>query len=230
MWYNIFMSQSRKDSLVNNEYYHIFSRSIAGYKIFNNHQEYDRMLELINLLKYQDFTYQYSQFRRMSVDDQELVLNKINLKSKQLVIIVAYCLMPTHLHLILRQETDYGITKYMSKVLNSYSKYFNTIHKRTGPLWASRFKNVRVDDDEQLLHLTRYIHLNPCSIGLTNDPKDWDYSSYNEYINPDKNIFCSFNDIIELNPKEYCKFVNDRKDYQQQISLIKNVIIDEYSG
>ncbi len=78
--------------------------------------------------------------------------------------------MPTHIHLILKQLKEDGISAYMSKILNSYTCYFNRRTKRKGPLWESRFKRVEVTSDEQLLHLTRYIHLNPVTAHIVEEP------------------------------------------------------------
>ena len=158
--------------------------------------------------------------------------NSISKNKLRLVEIIAYCLMPTHIHLILRQILDKGITKYIGRVLNGYSKYFNAKHKRSGPLWTSRFKSVLISGDVQLLHLSRYIHLNPTSAGLAARPEDWKFSSYGEYVNRlDDNLgICRFDDIMEKNSKEYKKFVEDRKSYQRELSIIKSFLIDNYSG
>ncbi len=230
MWYNNYMVQYRKDKLVNGEYYHIFSRSIAKYVIFNNDKEYLRMLDSINLLRFIDFDYKMSKFNELKIQKQNEIINILKTNNKTFTDIVAYCIMPTHIHLILKQNIDNGITKYMAKLLNSYAKYFNTKHKRKGHLWTDRFKSVLITNNEQILHLTRYIHLNPVSAKLVRSPKKWQYSSFFEYINPDKNNICTYKNIFDLKTEEYEKFVLNRIDYQQKLSLIKNLIIDEYSG
>lgn len=224
--------QSRKDPLVNDQYYHIFSRSIAQFKIFNNNEDYLRMLKILDLYRYIDFYYKYSQFEELSLEKQQAIIANLRKDNHVLVEIVAYCLMPTHIHLVLKQTANKGIAKYMSKLLNSYARYFNLKHKRVGPLWTGRFKSVIVASDEQLLHLTRYIHLNPTSAGLVDKLEDWKFSSYDEYIKPDikKEEICSFSDILTLSPKDYKKFVESRKSYQKELSLIKSMLIDNYTG
>jgi len=222
----------RKDQLENNHIYHVFNRSIAGYTIFNSQGEFNRIIKLIKLCRYNNFNHRFSQFIDLDAFTQIAIVDQLNKENDVMVEIIAYCIMPTHIHLLLKQITDNGITKFMGKVLNSYSKYFNTKHQRTGPLWSGRFKNVLVENDEQLLHLTRYIHLNPTSASLCQNPEDWDYSSYLEYINlvDDKNILCRFSDYIYFLSDEYKKFVDDRKSYQQDLSIIKDQLIDDYSG
>lgn len=226
------MANIRKELLANNEYYHIFTRSIAKYIVFNDHTEFRRMFELISLHRFANFNYRYSQFAELDARTQQKIIQELKDKNNMLIKIVAFCLMPTHIHLLLKQISDNGITKYMGRILNSYLKYFNTKHQRTGPLWASNFKNVLIFDDEQLLHLTRYIHLNPVSAGIIKKPDEWQYSSYREYSNEfgNKNNLCSYKDVIDLSPKEYIKFVQDRKNYQRELSLIKNLLFDDYTG
>ena len=224
--------QQRKDLLVNDNYYHIFSRSIAKYIVFNATEEYSRMIEILKLYRYIDFNYKYSRFANMGSIQQNAILNDLKKNSPVFVEIIAYCIMPTHIHLILKQVADHGISIYIAKVLNSYSRYFNLKHKRVGPLWTGRFKSVLVSSDEQLLHLTRYIHLNPTSAGVVESPKDWQFSSYLEYIDPDdeKETICSYDNIFDFTPKEYAKFVDDRKSYQQELARIKSLLIDNYTG
>ncbi len=145
-----------------------------------------------------------------------------------LVEIIAYCFMPTHIHLVLQQMKKDGISIFMGKVLNSYTRYFNLKNKRKGPLWESRFKNVEVGTDEQLLHLTRYIHLNPVTANLVEDPSDWSFSSYKEYLGEkqlEENI-CNYSRLLDIIPKDYRKFVSSRKEYQRELAGLKELFLD----
>jgi putative transposase len=225
------MAQFRKEALVNDNYYHVFSRSIAGFVVFNGPEEYERICRLLTLYRYVDFDCRYSQFIRMPESYQQITINRINEQNNYLVEIVAYCLMPTHIHLLLKQTRDKGIVKFMARVLNGYARYFNVKHQRTGPLWSGRFKSVRIDADEQLLHVTRYIHLNPTSANLAAVPQAWPYSSYKEYIaKASAPGICRSKDIIDMSSKEYRYFVNDRQGYQRELALIKHLVIENYSG
>lgn len=226
------MTQYRKDKLENGEIYHIYTRSIAKFVVFNNDDEYSRMYDLLDLYRYKDFIYRYSKFIELSVATQNMITDSLNLENELLVEIVAFCLMPTHIHLILKQVADNGISNYMSKILNGYSRFFNVKHKRTGPLWSGRFKSVLVYADEQLIHLTRYIHLNPTSAGMIRKPEEWDYSSYREYLKQNEKLtpICNYENLISITSKQYQKFVEDQKDHQKQLSVIKSLTIDNYSG
>jgi putative transposase len=226
------MAQARKDPLINNQIYHVYNRSIAGFKFFNTEDDYERMVRMIDLYRYNDFDYRFSRFDELDSDTKEKIISVLRENSSRSVEIIAYCLMPTHLHLVLKQLSESGISKYLSKLLNSYARYFNQKYKRSGHLWSGTFKSVLVEDDEQLLHLTRYIHLNPTSSKLAETPEDWAYSSYEEYLHPDKascNI-CHFDGLFDLKSDEYKRFVDDRKEYQAKLSEIKSILIDDYTG
>lgn len=189
------------------------------------------MLELINLFRFIDFRHRYSQFKKLDISTQSEIISRLIKQNETLIDIISYSIMPTHLHLILKQNTSDGITKYMSRLLNSYAKYFNQIHHRSGPLWSGRFQNVLVDSDEQLLHLTRYLHLNATSAALTKKPEDWVYSSFLEYIKPDlSGGICNLEGLFDMTPDQYRKFVDDRKSYQRDLAIIKGLLIDDYSG
>lgn len=226
------MATIRKDPLKNDQYYHIFSRSIAKYVIFNNSSEFNRIVEIFSLFRFTDFDYEYSKYFRLTDKEKIATCTNLDKGNNKLVEIIAYCIMPTHFHLILKQIVNNGITKYMSRSLDSYSKYFNTKHKRVGPLWTGRFKNVLIEDDYQFIHLTRYIHLNPTSAGLVKKPQNWPHSSYFEFINPrnDNTKICNYQKVIDMDPKKYKKFVENQKDYQRKIGIIKNLMIDDYTG
>jgi len=144
---------------------------------------------------------------------------------EKLVQIIAYCIMPTHFHLILKQLKEKGISIFMRNILNSYSHYFNIKHKRKGPLWESRFQNKFVETDEQLLHLTRYVHLNPVTAFLVDKPEQWLWSSYNEYlskVDKDEKV-CDYEGILDVEPVSYGAFTDERIDYQRELAKLKDL-------
>ena len=184
---------------IGGEVYHIINRSNARVKIFDTDKDYQL-------------------FEKLLQDAQEITDMRI----------FAYCIMPTHIHIVLRQEQDNGISSFMSNILNSYTRYFNIKHNRKGPLWEGRFKSVLIENDEYLLHLTRYIHLNPSTSNIVKDPTEWNHSSYHEYLKDTsiQNPMCSFGDYIDIKPNEYKNFVEDRIAYQKELKLIKSLLLD----
>lgn len=208
--------------------YHVMTKSIAGYVIFNNENEYLRMKELVRYYQVENPPMRFSYLIAWQKDQNGPVNEKDWQSKKRLVRIVAYCLMPTHVHLVLQQLRENGISIYMNRILNSYTRYFNEKHGRKGPLWTGRFKRVLVETDEQLIHLTRYIHLNPVTAYLVDRPELWQFSSYNEYLaeglTEDK--VCEFKHILEIKPSEYKKFVDDQISYQRELAAIKDLILE----
>lgn len=216
----------RRIPLENGEVYHIFSKSIVGFTIFRNDEEYDRMKNLLKYYIIEKPSLRFSAFLEIKNRDKFLI-EHFGEKNK-LVEIMAYCFMPTHFHLVLKQLKDNGISIFMGNILNSYTRYFNRKIKRKGPLWESRFKNVLIATDEQLWHLTRYIHLNPVTASIVNIPQAWNHSSYKEFLRQrePEECLCKFSELMRIDIHEYREFVNSNIDYQRELSEIKQLFID----
>src|SRR3989344_1164484 len=211
----------RKEALITGEIHHVFTRSIAGFEIFRAQSNYKRFVDTLSFYNQATTELRFSKFLELLPKSREKFLK--SRVSDPLVQIIAYCVMPTHPHLILKQLKEHGISIFMKNALDSFTRYFNTRYKRKGPLWESKFKNILVQKDEQLLHLTRYIHLNPTSAGLVDKPEEWQFSSYNQFINnnPSGTLPCNWDGILDIEPAKYQKFVNDRISYQRSLAQIK---------
>ncbi len=212
----------RKHPLVNGSIYHVFTKSISGYRIFRYQKDFVRMIEMVKFYAHEKPPAKFSTY--LSLKNKERFFEKYLSDRDILIQIIAYCIMPTHIHFVLKQLKYSGISIFMKNILDSYTRYFNTKNKRKGPLWQGRFKSVLVDDDEQLLHLTRYIHLNPTSDDLVEKPEDWKYSSYREYLGQSKDGICNYSDYLKMDPNDYKDFVESRKDYQRELSMIKHLL------
>lgn len=92
-----------------------------------------------------------------------------------------------------------------------------------------RFKAVLVENEEQLIHTSRYIHLNPIVSGPTNNLIPYRWSSYQEFVGP-KNGICAIQKVLSHFPskEDYKKFVTDQIDYATSLELIKHQMIEEY--
>lgn len=212
----------RKFPLVNEHLYHIFTRSISEYKVFRSYYDFMRMIETMIYYREKNPPIKFSKFYTQKRKGEILMRPH----EKKIVKIIAYCLMPTHIHLILQQIDENGISNFMERILKSYSKYFNKKYKRKGPLWESKFKNVHVETDEQLLHLTRYIHLNPVTAYLVEKPEEWIFSSYREYLQDSTLKICEFEEFLRIEKEEYRIFVEERVDYQRELSKIKHLLLE----
>ncbi len=216
---------ARKKPLYTEGVFHIISRSISGYKIFHNNAEFERFLHAFLYYNKVKNEICFSELQRSGSSQRRQIIGNYNNLSQEekRVEIICYCLMPTHIHFVLQQLTNGGISKIISDTLNSYTRYFNVKRRRKGPLWESRFKSVLVETDEQLTHLTRYVHLNPVTARLIENPQDWVFSSFQEYtrIRPQIQI-CRFEQLIGMGKKEYYKFCQDRIEDQRELAKIKN--------
>ena len=204
--------------------YHVFNKSILGEKIFrerNNAKRFSSLLYYYNtgetLQSFSDFIKSKKGFIK-----QNLLIPR----EKALVKFIAYCIMPDHYHLVVKVLVDNSLPYFIGKVENSFTRYFNKKTKRKGPLWQSRFKAVEVKTNEQLLHLTRYIHLNPTSDDLVKKPEDWEWSSYREYIGNEKVLGEYLNEIEVTTVQQYRRFVEERKDYQRRLKELRKLMIE----
>lgn len=205
----------------NGEYYHVFNRGVEKRQIFLVKRDYQRFLE--TLIYYQNANppvrFSFSKIPSAPKKSRE----------EKLVEIICYTLMPTHFHLLLQQVKENGITTFISKTSNSYAKFFNTKYKRIGSLFSGPFKAVRIENNEQLLHVNRYIHLNPLIDFLVEDLRSYLYSSYPEYLNISQTKFCNKEPILShfKSISDYEKFVLDQEDYGRKIKQIERVLVEE---
>jgi putative transposase len=208
--------------------FHVFSKSIADFRIFNSDDDFRRMISVMWFYQIRKPPIKFSWFYELKETNKQKFKDEFASKTvPRIVDIVAYCLMPTHLHLVLAEKEDGGVSFFMSQILNSYTRYFNTKHNRKGPLWESRFKKVEIGDDDQLRHVTRYVHLNPVTAYLTDKPQLWPASSYGEYISSEiTESLCSFRSLIDMSGQDYKNFTEDQVSYQRELAKIKNHMLD----
>jgi hypothetical protein len=128
--------------------------------------------------------------------------------------VIAYCLLPNHYHILLEQKSDYPVSRFLSGLFNPYVQRVNQIWGRKGPLFADRFKHVHVDREEYLVHLCRYIHLNPIQAGLVQNLEDWLYSNYLEWIGK--------RDGKIIDPDIIGTYFNSAQDYREFVMDLEN--------
>ena len=145
----------RKYPLVTNEVYHVFNRSIAKIPIFTSQSEYQRFMNLISFYRFIDTPMRYSHFSNLPTDEKQKVIKELDEKNNLCVELYAFSIMPNHYHFLLKQICDGGISSFVSKVQNSYAKYFNIKNDRSGSLFQEMFKGIRIEDDNQFVHIAR---------------------------------------------------------------------------
>jgi putative transposase len=111
--------------------------------------------------------------------------------------ILAYCLMPNHYHLLI-QLTSIDLSRAMQKLALSYVVPFNMHFRRSGHLFQGPYQIKLVQDDQYLIHLSRYIHLNPVAGKLVSKPENWEFSSAQEYLGSRTISFIKPNIVLDL--------------------------------
>jgi len=189
----------RSSVFTRNHYYHIYNRGVGKGLIFFNPANYEHCLNLIA---------RYHQPYGAAV--------------------IALCLMPNHYHFLLRQDSDQSLSKFINVLFNAYVQAVNRQQGRKGPLFEGRFHHVWIDREEYLIHLCRYIHLNPVKANLVPHPQDWPYSNYMECIGlkvgdlKDDDFIRSYFPA----PKEYEQFVANGRAGKRDPGPIANYIWD----
>lgn len=189
----------RRFNFAPGEFYHIYNRGVEKRDIFSDNNDRERFLRLLYIAN------GTQPFRFREIEDKQY--KDIERGNPQLAI-GAYCLMPNHFHILVREIVQGGISNFMEKMITGYSMYFNKRHDRVGPLFQGRFKAQHVDRDEHLKYLFSYIHLNPVKLlqpswkekGITNYRatkqylQEYRYSSYHDHAGserPEKLILTS---------------------------------------
>ena len=144
--------------LVVGEYYHVYNRGNNRQPIFFERENY-----LFFLRRLRE--------RLLVVQDPAVEPDSGSPEVRQVCTLVAYCLMPNHYHLLV-SPTDDGFSRNMQRFSISYTKAINKRHDRVGALFQGHYQALHVDRAEYLLHLSRYIHLNPVEGGLANQAQD----------------------------------------------------------
>lgn len=210
-------------NFVEGEIYHLYNRGVAKQKIFRIPHDYERLLE--RLAYYIDLSGKPSISRLNRKELGKILKEK---PKNPLVSIINFCLMPNHFHFLIKQLAPGGISLFMKNALNSYARYFNTRHDRVGPIFQGRFKAVRVETSEQLMYLSRYIHLNSFMAKLVKNPAECDWSSYNLCFEKSKTRLCNPKIILEQfrTKNDYRSFVEDYAQYAIALEEISDLILE----
>lgn len=198
-------AKNRIKKYVEGGYYHIYNRGIEGREIFGDEQDYKTFLT--TLKRYLE---PYSGETRdgFKKDRPSILTHKQRMSLDSEVTLLAYCLMPNHFHLLVKQRIGDGITKLMRRVCTNYSMYFNRKYGRKGGLFESVYKAVSVSSEVQLANLSRYIHLNPMKVakrryGLVetvvgSKPEEYPYSSLRRYLGLEEGLWAKPGEILGM--------------------------------
>ncbi len=215
--------------LVNGEYYHVYNSGVALQPTYSTKRDYERFLLCLSYYRFNNLPFKLSRLLQIPNEERESVIASLEKTNDKTVEIIAFCLMPNHFHILVQQLAEGGISKFMRQITDSYTRYFNTKSDRVGPLFQGAFKAVHVENDDQLIHLSRYIHLNPLVSYIVREPDflEYPWSSFRNYISGD---FQFVNPEIILanfkSPQDYLKFVMDQANYGRELEKIKHLTLE----
>lgn len=221
----------RKVPLVTDEFYHLFTRGVAKAPIFTDRRSHQRFMQTISYYQFANCPKKLSHFLPLSIHDRNEIEEQLFKENLKLVDLLCYCLMPNHFHLLVRQLMDRGISEYMRKVNHSYTKFINTRKERVGALLQGPFKAVRIQTDEQLLHVSRYIHINPYigNVIIRDHLTSYPYSSLPVYLGSSHDKFLNKDIIMKVFkfPSAYKKFILDEADYKKSQESIAHLTLEK---
>lgn len=185
-------------------YYHVYTRGANKQKIFLEAKDYQYFLHFFE--------------RYLSVKQAVSRTGEPYPHYHGKVELLAYCLMSNHLHLLIYQKDTPYLEKLMRSLMTSYSRYFNLKYNRTGPLFESRYKAVRLDSDSYLQHISRYIHLNPRLW------RTYRYSSLNYYQGGNEPVWLNIATVLSLfsSKEEYLTFVANYEEQRNMLAELKD--------
>lgn len=212
------------------KYLHAYNRGVDKRRIFSSDADRLRFLEtarVVRLRRSPRLSVFLDQIRSGVLLTEELDIEKQF--GPPIVDILAFVLMPNHFHFLLKELAQEGISKFAQRLGNSYTRYFNKKYDRRGRLFESTYRSVLVETDEQLIHLSRYIHINPVlaknlSVDFKSLP-DYRWSSYPTYLGKESD-FCKPDEVIEqfTSPDKYSGFVKGQ--IEEKIELPSSLLID----
>ena len=187
-----------------NSIYHIYNRGVEKRIIFEDDQDYNVFLSYI----------------KEYLSPQGVTLRYRGLEGKYYneVTLLAFCLMPNHFHLLIKQIDKNSIKKFTQSLFTRYSMYFNKKYNRVGKLFQSAYKATNVINTEHLLYISKYIHLNPskCTKDLSKS-----HSSYSDYLGHTNTSWIDKTIILNtFNKSTYIKH-NKIKDYKDFVEKYK---------
>lgn len=171
--------RSRNIGVAPNEVYHLYNRGVMRRDIFVDNRDWTRFLFLVLFLQSSSGTFDHvsrlvSSFVRHSMFDVPEKKTR-EIVQKRNTRLIAFCLRPNHFHLLVQEVTEGGVAKYLQRLGNSHTKYFNTKYQSNGHLFQSRYQSVRMADNDQLLYTSAYIHKHTPRL-------NYEWSSYQDYV------------------------------------------------
>ncbi|MBN2831518.1 MAG: transposase [Candidatus Omnitrophica bacterium] len=134
--------------IIDNSIHHVMARGNQKQKTFLDHEDYQKYLEILKHYKY-----------------------KFRFK------LFGYCLMPNHVHLIIRINQGKDLQKIVQGLNQTYTIWFNQKYDKVGHLWQGRYKNMLIQNNSYLIDCIEYVELNPVRAKIIERPAYYPWSS-----------------------------------------------------
>jgi putative transposase len=189
-------------------YYHVYARGTSKNLIFLESADYKYFIALFG--------------RYLSSEPKKDRVGVVYPHFYGKIELLAYCLMGNHFHLLLYQNEQAAMGRYMKSLMTSYSRYFNLKYKRSGPLWEETYKASLIDADSYLTHISRYIHMNP---------RYWQrykYSSIRYYLGNEKQEWLLKDRVMRQfsDNDDYKNFLLDYETQKAMFDELKHELAD----
>ncbi len=207
----------------------MFNRGVEKRTTFVDRADYERFLKICQWYLDPEPPISYSQRERLGKEIQHQIQHRVLDLSEGLVEVVAYCLMPNHFHFLVRVIKEQGLETWVRRTINSYTRSFNTRQNRIGPLFQGPYKIARIESNEQLVHVSRYIHLNSVVARLCTRAEKYPYSSMGLYLRTEQSNWVNPSVIVGqfASPSEYLTFVADHASYAIELNRIKHLLLED---
>lgn len=208
-------------------YYHIYNRGVNKQTIFEDEKDYKTFLSFFEFYLTPAVDLQGESLKE-NISPSRILKNYFGE-----ITLLAYCLMPNHFHLFVKQETDRGIDNFMRSLATKYVRFYNTRYDRIGPLFQGPYKAVRIENEYQFTYLSKYIHRNPMDLFTYKESprrlSEYKYSSYGNYLHLFSQSWVDTGEILGL-------FLATNKNYSYEnfieggepddITIISTLTID----
>lgn len=217
----------REDVFENNAYYHIFDKTIDDIMVFSSPKIAYEFISTFLYYRSSRASLRYSKYKKLVPTIKKNLGRLISYEKYFKVNILAYCIMPNHYHLLLKQAHYDGIQTFMANTLNSITRFYNLLHNRKGPIFLTQFKSKKIHTEEQLIYVSRYIHTNPYASFIVKKIDDiftYPYSSIHSYLGNNNQHIITKKKVLTYfgnNKETYMDFIIKNADRQKAVEHLK---------
>lgn len=225
-------ARNRVKVYVERGYYHIYNRGVEKRLIFLDEQDYAVFLSYLKdylLPKNEEELSKRLSDPNISYKERDKILKLLRLNNfADEITLLAYCLMPNHFHLFVKQKSALSIDKFMQSLSTRYTMYFNKKYKRVGSLCQDTYKAASVENEVQFIYLSKYIHKQAlASQGRTLQGWAGQLYSYPEYLGLRKTEWVYPEEVLAYFSKTNPSLSYEAFIQEEDISPIADIILED---